>query len=121
MSDSLPTVIRVGGVDFTVVERRDLRDGNTGLNGHILYNDCEIRIEQEMTPHKKWITVWHEVLHGLLEQAGMDDHEEKIIVALGYGVTQALRDNPWLRQPPGENPWHGLVESISITLGEVQS
>lgn len=53
MSDLLPTVIRVGGVDFTVVERRDLRDGNTGLNGHILYNDCEIRIEQEMTPHKK--------------------------------------------------------------------
>ena len=115
MSDSLPTVIRVGGVDFTVVERRDLRDGNTGLNGHILYNDCEIRIEQEMTPHKKWITVWHEVLHGLLEQAGMDDHEEKIIVALGYGVTQALRDNPWLRQPPGENVATGDYGPIRVS------
>lgn len=102
-TENLPKLIRIGGIDFTVVERKDLRDGDTWLNGHILYNLCEIRIEEELTLHKKWIVAWHEVLHGLLEHAGMDDHEEKIIAALGYGVTQALRDNPWLRQPPGED------------------
>ncbi len=96
----LPAIIRIGGIDYTVVERKDLRDGDTGLNGHILYNDCEIRVESEMTLHKKWVTIWHEALHGLLEHSGMDEHEEKIVIALGYGVTQALRDNPWLRQPP---------------------
>lgn len=101
MSD-LPETIRVGGIDYTVVERVDLRDGETWLNGHIVYNDLEIRLEEQLSPHKKWVVAWHEVLHGLLEHAAMDEHDEKLIVALGYGVTQALRDNPWLRQPPSE-------------------
>ena len=99
MSD-LPETIRIGGIDYTVVERKDLRDGNTGLNGHILYNDCEIRVEEEMTPLVKWVTVWHAALPGLREHAGIGDDEEKLVIALGYGVTQVLRDNPWLRQPP---------------------
>lgn len=101
MSD-LPETIRVGGIDYTVIERKDLRDGDTWLNGHIVYNECEIRVEEELALPKKWIVVWHEVLHGLLEHAGMSDHSETIIIALGYGVAQALRDNPWLRQPPAE-------------------
>lgn len=101
MSD-LPPIIRIGGIDYTVVAQKDLRDGDTWLNGHIVYNECEVRIEEQLTPHKQWIVAWHETLHGLLEHAGMDEHDEKFIIALGYGVAQALRDNPWLRQPPGE-------------------
>lgn len=95
MSD-LPASIRIGGTDYTVIEEKDLRDGNTGLNGHIVYNDCQIKVESEMTPHVQWITIWHEVLHGILEHAGMGDHDEKMIIALGYGVAQAIRDNPYL-------------------------
>lgn len=93
----LPGSIRIGGLDYKVVEVKDLRDGHTGLNGHILYNDCEIRVEQEMLPQVQWVTVWHEVLHGILEHAGVK-HNEQTILALGYGVAQVLRDNPWLRE-----------------------
>ena len=114
----LPDTIRIGGTDYTVIERKDLRDGNTGLNGQIVYNDAEIRIEDDMTPHVKWVTLWHEALHGLLEHAGMGDHKEELILALGYGVTQALRDNPWLRQPPGESVWHGMVAEVRISEGQ---
>lgn len=98
---NLPDTIRIGGTDYAVLVEKDLRDGNTGLNGHIVYNDCEIRIEKEMTPHVQWVTAWHEVLHGLLQHAGYGDHDERMIEALGYGVAQALRDNPWLREEPG--------------------
>lgn len=94
----IPETIRIGGVDYAVKQINDLRSGNTGLNGHILYNDCEIRLEQEMTPQIKHITIWHEVIHGILEHAGISDHEEKMVIALGYGVTQVLRDNPYLRE-----------------------
>lgn len=97
MANNIPEIIRIGGTDYTVKIIKDLRDGNTGLNGHIVYNSCEIKIEEDMTDHIKWVTVWHEVLHGLLEHAGMGDHEEKLVLALGYGVTQALRDNEYLR------------------------
>lgn len=94
---NLPEVIRIGGTDYKVKEIRDLRDGNTGLNGHILYNDCEIRIEEDMSDHIKLVTAWHEVVHGILEHAGISDHKEAMVVALGYGIVQVLRDNEYLR------------------------
>jgi hypothetical protein len=99
----LPKTIRIGGTDYTIVEKQDLRDGSTDLNGHILYNDCEIRIESEMNPHVKWVTVWHEVIHGILVHAGLGEHEENLVTALGYGVAQVLRDNPFLREERNDN------------------
>ncbi len=97
MANSIPETIRIGGTDYTVKVVKDLRDGNTGLNGHILYNNCEIRIEEDMTEHIQWVTAWHEVIHGILEHAGMSDHKEDMVCALGYGITQVLRDNEYLR------------------------
>jgi len=94
-----PSIIRIGGTDYAVIEVKDLRDGNTGLNGHIVYNACEIRVEVEMSPHVQWITTWHEVIHGILVHAGISDHNEQVIEALGYGIAQVLRDNEWLRVP----------------------
>ena len=93
----LPEVIRIGGIDYSVKPIENLREGNTNLNGHILYNDCEIRIEDDMNDSIKWVTIWHETIHGLLEHAGMGNHDENLVIALGYGITQALRDNEYLR------------------------
>lgn len=101
--NQLPSNIRIGGTDYEVLEVQNLKHGDSGLNGHIIYNDCQIKLEQDMTRHVQWVTVWHEVIHGLLEHAGMSEHEEKMIIALGYGISQVLRDNEWLRQPPGSN------------------
>lgn len=94
---TLPDSIRIGGTDYKIVEEKDLHDGGTWLNGHIIYNHPQIRIESEMDEYIKWVTVWHEVLHGILQHAGQGDHDEKMIEALGYGVTQVLRDNEYLR------------------------
>lgn len=94
---NLPETIRIGGIDYTVSEHKDLRDGDTWLNGHIIYDQCQIRVDSELADYRKFVTIWHEVLHGLLEHAGMGDHDEKLIIALGYGITQVLRDNKYLR------------------------
>jgi hypothetical protein len=32
-----------------------------------------------MTDHIKWVTAWHEVVHGILEHAGMSDHKEEMV------------------------------------------
>jgi len=98
MNGSLPASVRIGGTDYAVIEVKGLRDGSTDLNGHILYNESEIRVEAEMTAHNKWVTVWHEVIHGILEHAGHGHHEETMVIALGYGISQVLRDNPWLAE-----------------------
>jgi hypothetical protein len=94
----LPKHIRIGGTDYALSEIADLRDGDLDLNGHITYNDQTINIEAKMSPHVKWLTVWHEVLHGILSHAGIDEQDEQTVLALGYGITQVLRDNEWLRE-----------------------
>lgn len=94
---TLPDTIRIGGVDYSVVTVQGLRDGKHELNGRIRYNQCLIEIEADMHPHKQFITLWHEILHGLIEHAGIEQPEEGIILSLGYGITQVLRDNEYLR------------------------
>lgn len=96
----LPDRIKIGGVDYTVEQVDGLRDGNESLNGWIQYNECKILVDAGLSPQRQRIVIWHEVVHGLLEHAGIEeDRSEHMVVALGYGIVQALRDNPWL----GEN------------------
>lgn len=98
---ALPDSIRIGGIDFTVKEVADLKDGNQGLNGWIRYNESEIHVEEKLGPQMKRATVWHEVFHGVLEQAAVK-HNEQLIEVLAYGIVQVLRDNPWLREVNNE-------------------
>jgi len=75
----------------------DNSDGTSSfLNGKITYQDTAIQIEQGMAEQLKPITLVHEALHGILEQAGITDEAENIIVALGYGVVALMRNNPAL-------------------------
>lgn len=96
-SMALPDTLRIGGVDFSVAEIEDLREGNTGLNGHIRFNLSTIEVEATLGEQQKRTVIWHEVIHGILEHAGFDEHEERMVCALGYGIVQVLKDNEWLR------------------------
>lgn len=96
-----PSSVRIGAIDYDVVLVDGLEgDDHVALNGHIVYNANQIRVEADMTMTSTFATIWHEVLHGLLEQAGIEAHDERSIIALGYGITAVLRDNPMMRQPP---------------------
>lgn len=108
---TLPDKVQIGPISYQIKHVEDLHtteeDGKKyiGLNGHILYNSATIKVEENLTEDMKIAVVWHEVLHGLLEQAGIDEHPEKVIVVLGYGLVRLLRDNP---------------ELIKATVGEEQ-
>lgn len=92
--------LKIGQVFYSVeAEPRLIVGGSDGhdryLNGHIQYHTCRIRIEAEANEQIKPQIVIHEALHGILHQAGFeDDHPEKEIIALGYGLIALLRDNP---------------------------
>lgn len=94
--DELPKSVRIGAIDFRVAEVNGLRVDGTLLNGHIQHDKALIEIEEELDPQIKWITLWHEVAHGILMVGGISDHTEGSVVALGYGIPQVLRDNPHL-------------------------
>jgi len=50
-----------------------------------------------MKPSIRRVTLWHEIVHGILYAAGQTDHDEVLTDAIAHGIVQVLRDNPELR------------------------
>lgn len=88
------TKVKIGIIDFEVKTVDGLRaaDG-TWLHGEINWHDFEIRLAGDHTPESRFVTLWHEVIHGLEELYGFRLKEREVI-ALGNGIAQVLRDNP---------------------------
>lgn len=93
--------VQIGPVTYSVTEQPKLmtrvRDGSTQwVNGCISPEKLTIEIEADNHPDVKLIALWHEAIHGILDQAGHTDHPELLVLALGYGLVQLVRDNPEL-------------------------
>ena len=88
--------IKIGGLSFRVefVQRLLSDDGNTKLNGHIRYGPCLIQVEIENNEQVQKITVLHEIMHGILTQAGIEEDHEKLVEILAYGLFGVLINNP---------------------------
>lgn len=99
-----PEYVRIGPVRFQIVTHHNLcdKDGSTRLDGHIIYALSEIRLDDDLGPQARRQTIWHEVLHGILTQAGVKKHDEATIEALTYGLMDVLQNNPWLATPVEE-------------------
>jgi len=111
-----PNKLYIGGITYRIaeIERLLADDGRRKLSGNIRYDECEIRIEAGMDVQSTRQIIWHEVLHGILTQAGhCDAIKEQIIDALAYGIVDVLKQNPWLRAKGEQsNPTPATGESI---------
>lgn len=95
--------LRVGGIDYRVKVRDNLcSDDGTKLNGSIDYfPDYLIQVEGTAGKQVVSITVWHEIVHGILRNASRGDKvNDKTIDVIACGIFQALRDNPQLKNIP---------------------
>lgn len=96
--------MRIGAIDYSIEEREEFRDDDgTKLNGLVQHTECAIVIEASMPEQAKYQTLWHEVLHAIAAQAGMDGNEaitHSLLDMFAYGISGALRDNPWLGKYP---------------------
>lgn len=95
-----PEHIKIGPITYTIRFVNDLRDGDQKLNGWIRYNSAEVLLDGELSGQKALSTIWHEAIHGILEQRGHNELnsslDDGLITALTYGSIQLIRDNPWL-------------------------
>jgi hypothetical protein len=93
----IPEHIRIGGVEYIVVETKGLNNGTQVCYGHIDYEKSIIEFNPERgTGHQfKCQTLWHEILHGIAEHANLEikEDEEHIIDTLAKGIYQVLQDN----------------------------
>lgn len=100
MTTLKPKVVKIGPHTYTVNEVERLQDGDgvKTLYGQIKCAQQVIEVEKRLVGSYKRQTVWHEILHGILENAGIrEDHDEQMIDALATGIVQVLQDNAWLR------------------------
>lgn len=92
----IPRSVRIGGVEYEVIDNvSGLNDGQNVLAGEINYNDSVIRLNEVVAGHQmKCITLWHEILHGIRNHAGIEIADEETVVELfARGVYQVLQDN----------------------------
>jgi hypothetical protein len=91
---SLPKSIKIGPIVYAVSE--DVRVANESLWGQIVYAESRIELNPGMQPQHRMITLWHEMLHGMLLQGGIREHDERILDVLAHGIIGVLKDNPEL-------------------------
>lgn len=92
----IPESVRIGGVEYPVVYVDYLNNGTNLAYGHIDYDNCKIELSDTSgTGHERRCQVlWHEILHGIRNHAGLEiENEEEIVDMFAKGIYQVLQDN----------------------------
>ena len=92
--------IRIGSLYFDVVEEEGLRNpiDNKEVWGRISYTRGAILVEKNSSKSMRFMTLWHEVVHGILDNAALiESANETLVDVLATGITQCLQDNELLR------------------------
>ncbi len=92
----IPESIRIAGVEYGVSHVPNPNDGERLCYGTINYDLAEIEISTTtpMSHEVKCITLWHEILHGIIRAYGVDvQNEETVVEMLSKGIYQVLQDN----------------------------
>lgn len=90
----LPKSVKIGPIVYGVKE--DTRVANESMWGQIVYAESSIELNPGMSEQHRTITLWHEILHGMLVQGGIREHDERILDVLAHGIVSVLKDNPEL-------------------------
>jgi len=90
----IPSKVKIGGLVYDVLFESKLFDAdNTRLYGQIDYNMLTIKLEKDYCKQKQEVTLWHEIVHGIAVEYGVELEEEDIDRIAG-GIYQVIKDNP---------------------------
>jgi len=86
--------VKIGAIVYDVVIEETL--GDSGYAGQLRVHRSQIAISAQLQSQFAQVTLWHEIVHGILANAGVAiaDHNEELIEKIAYGVLQVLVDNP---------------------------
>lgn len=88
----LPNKVKVAGVDYQVIEVKEIDDDPT-IMGTCLYQKSTIKIKESLSDNKKEQTFVHELLHACFNEAGFQEQDEDLVNRLGVILHQVLKDN----------------------------
>lgn len=94
------TSVRVGPIvyDVSVVDELHLMDGDTKIRYMGLESKTEayIKVCSGMKPAIEAVTLLHEILHAVYDNAGATEHSEETIDFIAHGIADIIRQNPLL-------------------------
>jgi hypothetical protein len=64
------------------------------MHGAIDHGKCIILLRADEDYEFTKCTLLHEIVHGIIKQAGLTEHDEANVIALGYGLVGLLKQNP---------------------------
>lgn len=91
--------IKIGALMYQICWKHRPRFNNKFVAGVINYFDQRIDTYVGLSSEAEWVNLWHEIIHGILHNAGIDNHDESMVNALAHGICQILVDNPVVHQP----------------------
>jgi outer membrane receptor protein involved in Fe transport len=92
----IPESVRIAGVEFEVKYVPNLNNGTNLAYGYIDYENSTISLsDTNGTEHQRRCQIlWHEILHGIRENNGMEiENEEAVVDMFARGIYQVLQDN----------------------------
>lgn len=116
---TLPKIIKVAGVDYTVSEVENvIIEGSTEYGGSCDYATMEIEIRESLPQARKDEVFIHELLHAMFYEAGYQEHDEDMVIRVGKVMHQVLKDNPNLLKP-AENVIH-VIDTSKLTKEDLE-
>ena len=94
--------VKIGPQTFVIVFEEDLHRGEAELDGYIRFYNSTISLDMRLNEFAQIQTLWHEIVHALLNNAGIKTVPEEAVDALATGIVGVLQDNEWLRNPNGQ-------------------
>jgi len=85
--------VKVGPIIYRIEEVPNLNSDGAMFSGLIHYQDGLIEIEAGLGDHAKEVTLLHEVIHAVLDDRGVKEHDEDLIEILARGLLGVLKDN----------------------------
>jgi hypothetical protein len=92
----IPESVRIAGIEYRVILTPNLMNGANAAYGHIDYDRSVIELSDTFgTEHQKRCQIlWHEILHGIRENNGMEiENEEAVVDMFAKGIYQVMQDN----------------------------
>ena len=98
--------VKIGGIVYEVSKEPDLQ-GKSDEWGHIEYKTGKIVLDDSASQQIEDRTLIHEIAHGMLVEAGYNDHAEEQADRIGKILYQVLTDNDFSWLHKGEK--HGEI------------
>lgn len=87
-------IYKVGAIDYEVKDMDYVEiDDNKNYIGKCTYTNSTIEIVKGLSKTRREQTLIHELLHAMLNEAGISNHDEDLVNRLGIVLHQFIIDN----------------------------